>query len=183
MSKNIIVVSHLDDETLWCSSLPLTYPGDWTCLSCSIPGSHSVERVKSFYKSCKILGIKPLIIPIPEEKEYPLELDLPNLNSWDNIITHGEYGEYGNDHHKQVHHYIKDNYPNKNKIYFGYNSSLNDDNIIKINEHHVNLKMAAIKCYDHGNPPYYKTILNWYNKLPNMKFDIETFNGDLNELA
>ena len=35
--KNLMVVAHPDDETMWGGSLPIRYPGDWFIVCCTVP--------------------------------------------------------------------------------------------------------------------------------------------------
>ena len=115
-----MVVAHPDDEVLWAGGLPLRYPGDWTIICCSTPVNEP-ERAAQFPEVCAVLGAKALMYPEKDISKKILlkELERVNLDSFDHIVTHGPWGEYGHPHHKQVHDYVVSKYKHKRITTFG----------------------------------------------------------------
>ena len=106
--RRAIVTAHPDDETLWMGGLPLTYPGDWTVICCSVPTRDTIRAWKLF-EAVERLGARARLSPTGDfGVSQPLDLDHIDLSGFDCIVTHGADGEYGHPHHKQVHAFVRE---------------------------------------------------------------------------
>ena len=105
--NNVIVTSHPDDEVLWAGGLPICFPGKWTIICCSVPRHDSIRAWK-FFDACNVLGVTPRLIPSTESEpgEVLRNLEIHDLSSFDCIVTHNQWGEYGHLHHQTVHKHI-----------------------------------------------------------------------------
>jgi LmbE family N-acetylglucosaminyl deacetylase len=141
-----MVVAHPDDECLWGAGIVLQNPGDWTVICCSIPKTDPIRAWK-FFDACNVLKAKPRLLPYTESSSltHLRELD---LGLFDTIVTHNQHGEYGHQHHKQLHFYVKENYGHKHQIYFGYKSGQE----LRLTASQAAAKLSAINCYDHVLP-------------------------------
>lgn len=185
--KNVIVVAHPDDESLWASSLLLYYPGNWTIICCSRPQAPGEElRCSKFFHACVFLGAGHGVILDHADNgiNKPLENLYINLQEYDHIFTHNNVGEYGHPHHKQVHEYIKSKYPDKKQTYFGYTRDGYIGTEIELSPSNTMTKLKALRAYDYPykGKPYYETLLNWTKKLPYFKLYKESFIGDLPDI-
>ena len=173
-----MVVAHPDDETMWGGSLPIRYPGDWTIICCTIP-RRDPERALLFQKACEKLGAKAVLLPIEEPPVNGLidEIMLPD-EKFDLVVTHGEAGEYGHPHHKQVHIIITKYYTQISPtpiLTFGYG---NGKIKIELDEKEHEQKLSALKEYSHELPfqgevmPKWKALLINYSEVD---FGTDTF--------
>lgn len=155
--KNMVaVVAHPDDEVLWSAGLMLAMPGKWTVICCSIPRIDPVRAWK-FYDACAELGAQGRVLPMTEsEPDQPLRsLHMLDLNDYDLILTHGAAGEYGHEHHKQVHHYIMARWAHKPIVTFG------GERKHELSTDELCAKLRALKRYDHCLPYEGKSIPKW----------------------
>lgn len=177
--KNLMVVAHPDDETMWGGALPIRYPGDWTIVCCTVP-RRDPERALLFGEACKRLGAQPVLIPYQEPPVHGAikDLILPE-EDYDLVVTHGPEGEYGHPHHQQVSKmvttYFTEVVPSK-ILTFGYGKG---EISIELNEEEHAKKLHALQAYDHELPFQGKKMPKWKALLINygdVDFGTDTFN-------
>jgi LmbE family N-acetylglucosaminyl deacetylase len=196
--RRAIVVAHSDDEVLWAGGLPLRYPGDWTVVCCSTPVKEP-ERVAQFAAACAALGAKSKIYADEDvSKKTPLKLlDQVDLENFDHIVTHNQWGEYGHPHHKQVHRHVLSKYRHKRLTTFGFRLrgvvSLFGYRLRGKGTHRLDLtpeelarKMAALKKYTCPMKKDGKDIALWESRIDiycgkkGLDLAVETYDGDWN---
>jgi len=150
--SSVLVVAHPDDEVMWFGGLVLTDRGPWTIICCSVPRRDSIRAWK-FFDACETLGANARLIPSvePEPGEPFCDdiMDLPDLEGYDRIVTHGVEGEYGHFHHKNLHEFIHRKYAHKEiwsccpsgKSDYAVRRDLTPDQALR--------KRAALDCYNH----------------------------------
>ncbi|WP_286761670.1 PIG-L deacetylase family protein [Salegentibacter sp. UBA1130] len=102
VQRNLVIVAHPDDETLWCGGMILTHPSsNWFIIS--LCRKNDKERASKFYQVLKILNAKGKMGNLDDGPEQsPLEkkiieseiLKLLPARNFDRIITHNPSGEY-----------------------------------------------------------------------------------------
>lgn len=161
MVRTAIVVAHSDDETVWAGGLAIRLKCDIIC--CSIPRRDPIRAVK-FFDACLELGCRGILLPYQEEPPHPLKLEFLDLETYDHIITHNEVGEYGHEHHKQLHWHICAEYSHKRLSFFGYGWQGED---IGLTTDESERKLRALKRYDHTNDidgePKWSALIKRYN--------------------
>lgn len=172
-----IVIAHPDDEVLWCGGLVLRYPARWSIICCTIPRTDPIRAWK-FYDACASLGVMrarvfPFIEPDPREPLRNIDLD---LSAYELIVTHNAAGEYGHIHHRSLHRFIADRYPDKT-VTFGYGAEGTEVERIVLSEEEKRRKRAALACYDHTSPmdgkPKSEALLARYGAMYDL--DVETY--------
>lgn len=174
--RRALVVAHPDDESLWFAGLLVAVPGDWTVICCSIPRTDPIRAWK-FFDACEVLGVKARLLPFTEgAPPSPLaNLAEIDLGGFDEIVTHGNVGEYGHPHHLQVNRHISERWGHK--LVKGCYGKAPGSKRVVLNEHQLGLKMAAIRCYNHTSPsdgkPKWQALLERYGS----QFDlgVETY--------
>lgn len=179
---NAIVVAHPDDETLWAGGLPIAFPDRmWTIICCSIPARDPVRAWK-FYEACLVLGAMPRLLPMPEQPINcpPIGLDMIDLNQFDCVVTHNQWGEYGHFHHAKVHEFVKERYK-RPFLTFGYRKGNIGDEFLRLNEQEVDQKLAAMRCYNHileyngEDMTKWEALCHRYYQIEGLSPDIETY--------
>lgn len=184
--KRVMLVAHPDDETLWGAGIIMRYPGDWTVICASIPQIDPI-RAQKFKDACEVLGAFPVVIDkIEDMANEPMKgLEDIDLSEYDHIVTHGEWGEYGHLHHKNVHRYVARKYGKKILTFFGYRPKGEGKHKIELTEFEVARKLRALKCYNHvlpynGKPmPKWEALYERYITEGGISFDVETYDGAL----
>jgi LmbE family N-acetylglucosaminyl deacetylase len=173
-----IVIAHPDDEVLWCGGLMIRYPSRWTVICCSIPRADPIRAYK-FFAACDVLGAKGRLLPFEEaESHKPLpHLGALDLDAFDCIVTHNEFGEYGHVQHQRLHHAIMDRWPGKT-VTIGYGEAASDHaTCIALTESEMVRKLAALRCYDHVSPndgkPKWQALLDRYGSQ--FDLSVETY--------
>ncbi len=102
----LMIVAHPDDEVLFGGGLLLG--GDWFVI-CMTNGSNKIRRAE-FENVMDVTKSAFLMLDHPDIKEQFNKKHLTNdirtiLNSsdWSMVVTHGPNGEYGHQHHIQIH--------------------------------------------------------------------------------
>lgn len=179
---NAIVVAHPDDETLWAGGLPIVYSDrSWTVICCSIPRRDPVRAWK-FYEACVTLGAMPRLLPMPEQdiNTAPVGLNMIDLNQFDCVVTHNEWGEYGHFHHQQVHQFVKDRYK-KPFLTFGYRPGDIGTELVRLTDEERRQKIAAMQCYNHileyegQDCTKWEALMHRYYQVEGLSPDIETY--------
>jgi len=102
----LFVVTHPDDESLWCSSIIKTLK-DWGCrvsAICLTGGDDKVRRAE-YARACVVLGIPVCMMTLPDKTTFPdlgammestLDENGINIADIDLVISHSFYGEEQN---------------------------------------------------------------------------------------
>lgn len=187
--NNAIVVAHPDDEILFAASMPIRYPDrKWTIICCSRPVI-APERESEFPAVCTALGAAYKMVDHRENLNSTLDgLTEIDLSRYDTIVTHNEEGEYGHQHHIQVHRHVKNRFSDRKLIFFGPKFGLHSLGITRHGVHRLNLdyaevdkKMQAFQCYASRRPyggkdrPQHEilTMQFYLNKI--LDFKMESF--------
>lgn len=111
MSKNLLVVAHPDDESIFFGGLLQRRRGrKWTivCMTDANADGEGRKRKKQFETACARLGVKDAQWwGFPDIYEKRLDTDaivarLRQLPAPFEVYTHGIIGEYGHPHHQDV---------------------------------------------------------------------------------
>lgn len=114
MKKNLVIVAHPDDETIWMGGTLLQNQNDnWTIIS--LCRKNDPDREPKFNKVCKTLKARCIIADLDDERLAPLPIkkiaekikSLLPAKKYDNVYTHGLNGEYGHIRHKEIHKAVK----------------------------------------------------------------------------
>lgn len=110
-SKELIIVSHPDDETIFCGAHLIKNK----CFILCLTNKHDSIRFKDFFTVMNLTKNDFLILDYPDlsngivnnwnkyEKSIYSDINtIINLKIWDKIITHNPNGEYGHIHHKKT---------------------------------------------------------------------------------
>lgn len=141
-----VVVSHPDDETLWCGGI--IQPG-WTVICCSIPFRDPV-RAYNFFRACEVYEAKPRLNPV-SEKYWSLDF---SLDEFDTVITHGAKGEYGHHQHIAVHHWVVSNF-------HGHIYCFGGDIVVPLSSEQLDRKKLALTQYDHETVYKHQKMRKW----------------------
>lgn len=161
MSKSVMVVAHPDDETLFGAVALTLMPGEWTVICCSIPRIDPIRAWK-FFDACDVFGAKGRLIPITETEpsERLNGLEMLDLSEFDQIVTHGEAGEYGHVHHKHVHQFVTGRWAHKPIKCFA-NKGEAGSKEIRLDGFAAEKKKEALRRYDHCLPYGGRVIPKW----------------------
>lgn len=166
--KGAVVVAHPDDETLWGGGFIVRHPGV-KVICCTIPRRDPIRAVR-FFDAVEALGGFPVLLPFqePSANDHIQHLEALDLSQYDWILTHNEVGEYGHQHHVDVHNYVIDS--TSCPVYtFGYNSHSGRGAIVNtFDDGTWGRKLAALQCYDHQSPadsglPKWQALLERYD--------------------
>jgi hypothetical protein len=135
MNKQLVVVAHADDETLWCGGWLIEHPGT-DVLCASIP-RNDTQRIADFFTACKMLGANGIVCGRLESEQNVRDAQI-YAQHYDTIITHNQLGEYGHKLHIKLHYAMHElNLPMR---VFGY--GIRPGMPIDIDK-----KLAALACY------------------------------------
>lgn len=103
--RNLIVTAHPDDSFIWANNLRELFQSNWT----DVVATHTrfSARGKEFIAACNVLKSTPKFLGLEDDPYTKLDL-LPlqynlKLPRYANVFTHNPNGEYGHQHHKDVH--------------------------------------------------------------------------------
>lgn len=172
--RRALVVAHPDDECMWFAGFLLRNPGDWTVICCTTPRRDPI-RVEKFFSACEELGAVGVAMRLDEP---PATVSIPDLSrldlsAFDQILTHNEVGEYGHQHHRDVHAYVARHWP-KRLITSGYGLTLLEPegaivslSSITLTDEEWNRKLRAIGCYNHTSlsdiAPKWQALIDRYH--------------------
>ena len=159
----VLVVAHPDDESLWAGGLLARTPHiEWTVICCTIPKRDPI-RASLFPAACRTLGAAhcrvinrtetPASVPLPDDHLA----QLGDLSGYDLIVTHGEEGEYGHVHHRQLSAYVREIYPDAATIAYGMEGGYE----IALTVQEWDRKLSALMCYDHVLPHNGRDLPKW----------------------
>lgn len=107
--KNVMIIAHPDDETLWAGDHIVK---EKYLIICLTNGDSSIRK-KEFEKAMELTGNYGIILKYPDNPKNiknnwkkvknPIRNDIEyilNYKKWDTIITHNPDGEYGHIQHK-----------------------------------------------------------------------------------
>lgn len=122
-AKNLMIVAHPDDESLWGGSHLMDGGYFVVCLTHGNDKKRSKEFKAVMRNSCN----QGLLLYYPdkvfgrrdnwEKVEDSIEKDINQIiqwKNWDMIVTHNENGEYGHIHHKKTHDIVVGQYKDLN---------------------------------------------------------------------
>lgn len=131
-SKDLVIVAHPDDETIFLGSYLL----DNSCFVVCLTNKDNYIRNNDFSTVMKLTNSDYIILDYPDltndminnwnkhEKSLISDLNqIINSKIWDKIITHNPYGEYGHIHHKKTSKLVKKTCKhtnNLNKLFYCY---------------------------------------------------------------
>lgn len=181
--NNVIVTAHPDDETLWCGGLVLRFSAvRWTVICCSIP-RHDAVRAHYFFDACARLGATARLLPFVETEpgEALRSLDVLDLSAFDCIVTHNAHGEYGHNHHAQIHRHIVEHWSEKPIVTFGYRPGGEGAHRIELRPDELKAKLEALSAYRHLHPylgrsiPKWEALVHRYYTVEGLRPDVETY--------
>ena len=163
--KNVVVVAHPDDESLWAGGLLSNYGHFFDVICCTIP-RREPERAQKFLDVARFLKFRPVLIPHqePESPRHPIgHLALVDVTGYDLVVTHNKKGEYGHPHHMQVHRHVREHAEGK-VLNFGYGVG---GEPLMLENGAAARKLEAIKMYDHesavaGVPKHEELMKRYY---------------------
>lgn len=176
--KNVMIVAHPDDETLWGGANLYKDKYFVVCLT----NGHNLYRVKDFRKILTFTKNKGIILDYPDIQGHIIDKwkefkegiikDLKTIisyNNWNKIVTHGPEGTTGHIHHKKISSYITMIAKKKNLLsklyYFGkvYKKGKIPKNLHRINKTELRYKLKEVSFYKSKAREIHK---HWYHMIP-----------------
>ena len=131
-TRNLVVVAHPDDETIWMGGTILQNKDcEWEIIC--LCRKDDKDRMPKFSRVCKELNADYSISDLDDEKFNDLNInevinkikEMKKSLEYDFIYTHGKNGEYGHIRHIDVHKAVNEMIENKelkckNLFYFAY---------------------------------------------------------------
>ena len=175
--KNLMIVAHPDDETLWGGAHLLNESFFIVCLT----NGYNLPRVNDFNKVLKFTKKGGLILNYPDlqdnipdiwsEAKIGILKDLStilNYKDWEKIVTHGPEGTTGHIHHKKTSEYVTyltKKFNKFNKLYyFGKYYKINKipKNLSRISDKELEFKKKVAAIYRSS-----RSAINYlYNMMP-----------------
>jgi len=135
VNRTLVVVAHADDETLWCGGYLIAHPGT-DVLCASIP-RNDPQRILDFFDACAVLTANGIVCGKNEAMQDVTAAQV-YASTYERIITHNRYGEYGHKLHKKLHHAMLD--LKKELLVFGYGIAVGEPIDYE-------RKLRALSCY------------------------------------
>ena len=176
--KNIMIVAHPDDETLWGGANLFNDRYFVVCLT----NGYTLSRANDFREILKFTNNSGIIMDYPDvqdniinnwsEVEIGILKDLStiiNYNFWEKIVTHGPDGTTGHFHHKKTCEYVtkitKELNKYKNLYYFGkfYKKDSIPKYLKRISLDELEYKKKEVSIYKSVKKIIFKL---WYHMLP-----------------
>jgi len=176
--KNVMIVAHPDDETLWGGANLYKDKYFVVCLT----NGYNHQRSKEFRNILNFTNNRGIILDYPDLQDHAQDKwieskegiikDLStilNYNHWDKIVTHGPEGTTGHIHHKKISEYVtkiarKKNIL-KNLYYFGkvHKKGKIPKNLHRITKTELKYKMDEISFYKSRTREIKK---HWFHMIP-----------------
>ena len=170
--KNLMIVAHPDDETLWGGANLCKDKYFVVCLT----NGHNLKRSTDFRKILDFSNNGGIILDYPDKQDHVQDKwlhvkegivkDLKtilNYKHWDKIVTHEPEGPSGHYHHRKISEYVTE-ITRKLKIfgklyYFGklYPKGHIPKNLPRLTEKEIEAKMKLVSLY--------KSVINDINAL------------------
>lgn len=176
--KNVMIVAHPDDETLWGGANLYKDKYFVVCLT----NGYNHQRSKEFRNILNFTNNRGIILDYPDLQDHAQDKwieskegiikDLStilNYNHWDKIVTHGPEGTTGHIHHKKISEYVtkiarKKNIL-KNLYYFGkvHKKGKIPKNLHRITKTELKYKLDEISFYKSRTKEIKK---HWFHMIP-----------------
>ena len=176
--KNVMIVAHPDDETLWGGANLYKDKYFVVCLT----NGYNHQRSKEFRNILNFTNNRGIILDYPDLQDHAQDKwieskegiikDLStilNYNHWDKIVTHGPEGTTGHIHHKKISEYVtkiarKKNIL-KNLYYFGkvHKKGKIPKNLHRITKTELKYKIDEISFYKSRTREIKK---HWFHMIP-----------------
>ena len=176
--KNVMIVAHPDDETLWGGANLYKDKYFVVCLT----NGYNHQRSKEFRNILNFTNNRGIILDYPDLQDHAQDKwieskegiikDLStilNYNHWDKIVTHGPEGTTGHIHHKKISEYVtkiarKKNIL-KNLYYFGkvHKKGKIPKNLHRITKTELKYKIDEISFYKSRTKEIKK---HWFHMIP-----------------
>lgn len=168
-AKNVLIVAHPDDETLWGVGRVLAQPYQWDLIVVSRP-VNDPARIDQFWRATSHLPFRDIMLLHAQDADSrtPIDFELPNIRHYDLALTHNERGEYGHMHHKQVHAAVKAQ--RHDLVCFGWGLDKPDADL-RLPPEHLEIKIAALREYGH----WFDLLVNAYFKRDPRNLERETY--------
>ena len=176
--KNVMIVSHPDDETLWGGAHLIRDKYFVVCLT----NGYNVKRANDFRELLAFTNNSGIILNYPDLQDNIKDnwsgvrngilKDLStiiNYKHWNKIVTHGPEGTTGHIHHKKTSEYVTKIVKHFNKynylFYFGkfYKNNTIPHYLQRINNKELELKTKEVQIYKSVRDTIYKL---WFHMLP-----------------
>lgn len=167
-----VVVAHPDDETLFAGGFLARHGRGSTVICCTTPMRDPI-RIEKFLNACKVYGANPQIeTAMDGGQDRPISLNL-NLDAFDFVLTHNQWGEYGHPHHVAVHHHVRKRAKGKVMVFGDERAQAAKKQALYIQLTHEEevTRMEALQCYNHVLPyggrdlPKWEALLERYGRL------------------
>lgn len=181
--KNLMIVAHPDDETLWGGANLYNYSYFVVCLT----NGYNLKRANDFKEILKFTKNGGIILNYPDlqnntnfqddwsEVKNGILKDLSIIltyKKWDKIVTYGPDGTTGHQHHKKASQYVTNLTKTTNQYnklyYFGkfYQKNSIPKNLKRISETDLKHKKMEVDIYKSVKKSIY---ISWFHMLPYEK--------------